>query len=266
MNIFKFELKMNLKSTITWSISVFLIIFAFLALYPAFGIDASYIETMMKSFPKEFLQAFGLGNMNIAQPLGFLGFGFFFVQICLGIQAANYGFSLVSVEERELTADFLLTKPITRINILTGKLLAAITCIVITNAFAWISSFLFLSIYNNGNSYDTNALMLMLIGLLLLQLFFLCVPLAVSLLLRKIKSVLSFSMAFVFGFYVLSAFGGAISDDKISYFTPFKHFEPSYIIENVSLDMPKASISLVLIIISVVVSYILYKRRNIHSI
>ena len=44
----------------------------------------------------------------------------------IALQAANYGYSLVSVEERELTADFLLSKPVGRVQILTSKLLAAL--------------------------------------------------------------------------------------------------------------------------------------------
>ena len=53
-----------------------------------------------------------MNNLDMSSVLGFFSFVFLFCQICLAIQAANYGFSLVSVEERELTADFLLAKPV----------------------------------------------------------------------------------------------------------------------------------------------------------
>ncbi len=73
-------------------------------------------------------------------------------------------------------------------------------------------------------------------------------------------------MGLVFGLYVLSAFGGMIGDDKLTYITPFKHFEANYIITNAAFDAPLALISLCAIIISVVGSYILYAKRNIHSV
>ena len=69
---------------------------------------------MMSSFPKELLIAFGMVDMDWSTILGFFGLVFVFVQICLAIQAANYGFSLVSIEETEWTADFLLSKPVSR--------------------------------------------------------------------------------------------------------------------------------------------------------
>jgi ABC-2 type transport system permease protein len=73
-------------------------------------------------------------------------------------------------------------------------------------------------------------------------------------------------MGLVFGLYVLSAFGGMIGDDKLTYVTPFKHFEANYIVTNAAFDLPLALISLCTIIISVVGSYVLYTRRDIHSV
>ena len=75
---------------------------------------------------------------------------FLFCQICLAIQASNYGFSLVSIEERELTADFLLAKPIGRGKILTAKLLAALAALTITNLSVWASSFFVINLIRDG--------------------------------------------------------------------------------------------------------------------
>ncbi len=76
----------------------------------------------------------------MATVLGFYGFVFLFVQLCLAIQAGNYGFGLVSIEESELTADFLLSKPVSRAQILTGKLLAALTSLLVTALVLWVST------------------------------------------------------------------------------------------------------------------------------
>ena len=77
-------------------------------------------------------------SIDLSTVLGFYSFAFLFTQICLAIQAANYGFSLVSIEERELTADFLLAKPVGRTQILTSKLLAALSGLTITNIVIWV--------------------------------------------------------------------------------------------------------------------------------
>ena len=58
-----------------------------------------------------------------------------------GDPGGNYGFGLVSIEESELTADFLLSKPVSRAQVLTSKLLAALTSLIITDLVVWVTSF-----------------------------------------------------------------------------------------------------------------------------
>jgi ABC-2 type transport system permease protein len=229
-------------------------------LYSGFADQAEAMNRALENFPPELLMAFGMDGLDLGTVLGFFSIVFLFVQLCVSIQAANYGFSLVSVEEREMTADFLLTKPVGRTRIMTSKLLAAIASLAITNLVVWGSSFLFLNVYKGERTYDTKTLILLLITVTFLQLFFLTVGILISLLPR---SVTPFSMGMVFGLYLLNAFGSMIGDDKLSYITPFRHFDPNHIIRNGNYDLPLVMISVSLIIISVVGGYILYSRRNI---
>jgi ABC-2 type transport system permease protein len=265
MNIYKHEFKMNLRSVITWSISIALLLFVFLSLYSSFAADAELLNETMAQMPPELLTAFGMTGLDLATILGFYSLAFLFCQICLAIQAANYGFGLVSVEERDMTADFLLAKPVGRAHILTNKLLAALTGLTITNIVVWISSFVFINMFSAGRPYETNTLLLLLISIIPFQLFFLTVGIVISLLMKRVRSVTSAAMALAFGMYVLSAFGGMLGGDTFDVITPFKHFEPNYIISNGSYDVPRVLLSLAVILISVVGSYLLYQRRNIQT-
>jgi ABC-2 type transport system permease protein len=237
-----------------------------MSIFNSIAIDAATLNEMMAEFPEEFLAAFGMNGIDMSTVLGFFGFIVLFVQLCVAIQAANYGFGLVSVEERELTADFLLTKPVGRPKILTSKLLAALTGLAITSIVVWISSFVVISIFKDGRPYETKTLVLLLLTITFLQLFFLSVGMFISLFKRRIRSVTPYSMGLVFGLYILSAFSGMIGDDKLSNITPFKHFEANSIVINGALDTPLVLLSVSLIIISVIGSYILYTRRDIHSV
>jgi ABC-2 type transport system permease protein len=263
MNIYVHEFRMNLRSVVTWSISLILMIFVVTSISTGFADQAEAMNRALADFPPEFLIAFGMDGLDLGTVLGFFSIVFLFVQLCVSIQAANYGFSLVSVEEREMTADFLLTKPVGRTKILTSKLLAAITSLAITNLVVWVSSFLFLNVYRGERTYDTKTLILLLITVTFLQLFFLTVSMLISLLPKKIRNVTPFSMGMVFGLYLLNAFGGMIGDDIYSYISPFKHFDPNHIIRNGNYDLSLVLISVSLIIISVVGGYLLYTRRNI---
>ena len=266
MNIYKHEFRMHLKSVITWSLSVTALIFVYFSLFPSLAQDAALLNEMMANFPEELLMAFGMNGIDLSSVLGFYSFVFLFAQICLAIQAANYGFSLVSIEERELTADFLLAKPVGRTQILTSKLLAAFSSLTITNIVVWISSFGSSNVFKEGRTYDTKPLLLLLLSIVVFQLLFLTVGLVISLLVKRVRSVTPFSMALAFGMYVLSAFGGMLGDSKLEKITPFRHFEPNFIIQNAAYDVPLVLISVSAILVSLVGSYLLYTRRDIPSV
>jgi len=265
MNIYKHEFRMSIASVVTWSVSLVLLVLAYMSVFGVVAEDAKLLNDMMDKFPKELLMAFGMMNMDMSTILGFYGLVFTFVQVCLAIQAANYGFSLVSIEETEMTADFLLTRPVTRSQILTNKLLAVFTGLTITNIAVWISSIGFISVFGRGETYDTATLLLLLVSIVIFQLTFLSLGLLISLLVKRLRSVMPYSMGLAFGMYVLSAFGGMLGDVKLELITPFKHFEPNYIITNAAYNLPLVAISLVYIVASVAGSYVLYTKRNIQT-
>lgn len=265
MNIFFQEFKLKIKSVIIWSIAVAVVILIYQGAFSSLDADANLMQEMLAQFPDELLMAFGMDNIDLEPVLGFYGVAFTFAQICLAIQASNYGISMVSIEERELTADFLLAKPISRNKILTSKLLAAFLAMTITNASVWISSFAIIELVRGGQDYNSKALVLVLSSIVVFQLVFLTVGLLISLLAKRVRAVTPYSMALSFGMYVLTAFGGMLGDASLEIISPFTHFDPNYMIANVEYDYPLAAISVGAILVSIVASYVLYNRRNIAS-
>ncbi len=265
-NILQNELLMQQRSVIAWSIAVAAVILVFSSLFSGFAQDAALLNEAMAKFPEGLRAAFGLGNTDMSTVLGYYGFLFLFVQICLAIQAAGYGFALVSVEEREWTADFLLAKPVSRAQILTSKLIAALISLTITNAVVWISTFAFLSLFSGGKSYAVTPLLLLLASIVVFQLFFLSVGLAVSLIVKRIRSVTPYSMGLGFGMYVLSAFSGLLGESVLENVTPFKHFDPNYILQHSAYDAPLALVSVSVIVVGLALSYVLYVRRDIPAV
>jgi ABC-2 type transport system permease protein len=80
-----------------------------------------------------------------------------------------------------------------------------------------------------------------------------------------IRSVLSFSLALAFGLYVLNALRSIIGGNLLGLFTPYYHFDPGYILDKGELNLPLVLISVAVIIVSMIASYILYNRRNIRA-
>jgi ABC-2 type transport system permease protein len=266
MNIYKQEFKMILRSVITWSVSIGAIFFLFFSIFSTIAEEMDALNAVMANYPPELLAAFGWNEMDLGSVLGFFAFTISFIQIMIAIQAANYGYGLVSVEERELTADFLLAKPVSRPTILTSKLLAALTGLAITTLVVWVVSFLSVTTFSSGRSFDQGTLVMVLVTIPLLQMFFLSVGVAVSLVVRKVPSVITFSLATVFGMYILAAFGGSLGEDKFDYLTPFKHIEATRIVATGEYDLAKIAISVAVIVLSITASYVLYQRRNIPTV
>ncbi|MFQ5418830.1 MAG: ABC transporter permease [Anaerolineae bacterium] len=265
-NIYKREFKTRRRSVITWSVSAAAVALLYFSIFPSFAKDAALINKTMESFPPEFRAAFGMGDVDFSTIMGFFSFVYFFLQIMLAIQAANYGFGLVSIEERELTADFLMTKPVARVQIMNSKLLAALTSLGVTQVVVWVSVFVFVNAFKGDGTYDAGTLALMLLGLSVFQLFFLTVGLVVSLLVKRVRSVTPYAMGLGFGMYVLGAFGDLGGATTFELIPPFMNFDPKFMIKNGRFDTPLVLISIVVIIVSSAASYWLYLRRDISSV
>lgn len=224
------------------------------------------INQLWSRFPPQLRAAFGLDKLNMSTVLGYVGFLLIFVQLFLAIQAGNYGFGLVSIEENELTADFLLTKPVSRTQVLISKFLAALSCMLLTALVAWASTLVAIALYSGGRAYDPTTLLLLLLNLPVFQLFFLGVGLVVSLIVKRVRSVTPYSLGLAFGAYVLAAFSGMLGEVKLELITPFKHFDPAYIVTNGAWNTPLVLLNVTVTVISLVVSYWLYIRRDIPAV
>ncbi len=104
-----------------------------MAFFPSMSQDSSALDSVMESFPEEMFQALGLREgLSISSLMGYFTLTFTMIQLAIAIQSSNYGFSILSEEERELTADFLMTKPVSRSNIYLSKFFAVFLRFLIT--------------------------------------------------------------------------------------------------------------------------------------
>lgn len=265
-NIFMVELKTYIKSILIWSLSLFAMIYSMMVFYPAFSADVELLDKLMSSYPDALLKAFGMSSgLSMASVLGYFSFTFAFIQLLLAVQAANYGFSILSVEEREFTADFLMSKPVSRNQILTAKFLAAFLALSLTNFVTWIATYSGIELFRDGKPYDLRSLVLLLSTIVLFQLLFLTVGMLISVILERIRNVLSFSLAFAFGTYILNTVRAIVGGELLGFVSPYYYFDPIYILENGALRLPLLVISIVIVMVCIGTTVLLYGRRDINS-
>lgn len=264
MNIFLHELKAYRKSTFIWSLSLMMIVFLFMSFYPSFAKDADAFTKIMEGYPEAVRNALGVSLGSFFTILGFYCFPLTFVTLCGAVQAMNLGTSIVSKEVHEKTADFLLTKPVTRHKVLTAKILAAFTSLVITNVLYIGAASLVLSQVKT-DEYSYKVFLLLSLTLFFIGVIFLAIGIFVSVFVPKIKSVLTVSLAAVFGFYFL----GMLSDpgeDAKRFLSPFKYFDTGFILKNGSYEGAFVLAGAVIIAGTLAASYALYVKKDIHAV
>ena len=264
-SIYRYELRQRWTSVAIWVGSLASLLFIFMAIFPSFSKDIAAMNRLIENFPPELKAAFGMNALDLGTLEGYFGLCIVFCQLCLAIQAANYGLSLVSMEETDLTADFLLTRPLSRSTILTSKIMSALTSLLVTDLLFWGISVASIAIFKGDAPYEQRAINLLLGSVVVFQLLFFSLGLLISLLAKRIRSVTPWSLGLAFGTYVISAFSGIFEDVKLEYLSPFKHFDPGQIIQDLHYDWRFVIVDVAIIVVAIGASYWLYQKRDIAS-
>lgn len=265
MNIFLHELKAYRKSTMIWTFSLVIMMVLFMSLYSSIHADAEAFLKVLKNYPETIRNALGFNEKNFLTVVGFYSFLLSFVTLCASLQAMNLGTSIVSKEVREKTADFLLTKPVTRSQILTAKLMGAVVSLVITNMI-YFAAASFMAFQFKTDDFSMKIFFLLSLTVFFVQLIFLALGMIISVIFQTIKSVLTVSLAVVFAFYFVGMFFDTSGEKVKRYFSPFKYFDTAYIIKHSSYESSFLIAGAAITILAIAASYFIYAKRDIHAV
>ncbi|MGH4140556.1 ABC transporter permease subunit [Clostridium sp.] len=265
MNMFLHEMKAYRKSNIIWTVTLVTLVILMLAMFPAFSKEVETFKKLMEGFPEPVRKALGLSVDSMSSILGFYSYIFLYITLCGAIQAMNLGTSIISKETSGKTVDFLLTKPVTRSKIMTSKLIAAVTCLIITNAIYLVAASIMASIVKTAD-YSYKIFFMISITLFFVQLMFLSLGIIISVMASKIKSVIPISLGTVFAFFFIGMIASTSEDGALRYITPFKYFDTNYIVKNSSYDTTFIIIEIAFIILAINSSYFVYAKKDIHAV
>jgi len=264
MNIFRFEFKQHLRSTLIWSLSYVGVLAMFMSAFPIYRDQMAVLKPLLEGFPPEVLEAVGI-NMNLLfTVLGFYSFILLYIHLMGAMQGMMLGLGIMGKELRLKTADFLYTKPITRTSVYFQKL-GAIFCQLliswsISSLFAWII------ISQFKDQVDGSIFGLLLISNLLLMVLFAAIGVLTSMVLRKLKSVVGISISLVFGFFILSMMQGILDEAWVRFLSPFQYFENTYIFTQGQFEAPLMGMYAGVLLLCSVSAYVLLKQKDIHSV
>lgn len=261
MNMYLHELKANRKFALSWFIAIIAVVFFLVSFYPIFSKEMSDFLQIINNLPEMIRNALGMHSETIGSILGYYSFILTFIIIFGAIQAMIMGLSILSKEMRQRTADFLLSKPVSRFKIVTSKLLACLTILVISNILYFVIFYFILLSFSNA-TFAFNTYVLLTLVLLLMQLLFFSLGVVLSVFMLKIKAILPISLGTVFGFYLLSTF----TEDKLRVLMPFQYFKATDILLKTSYELRYLFLSLGIIAVFICVTYIVYKNKDIDAV
>jgi ABC-2 type transport system permease protein len=180
------------------------------------------------------------------------------------VQAMNLGTGITSREVRERTADFLFTRPISRMSVLSQKLLTVFLLILVTDLVFMAADWALIQAVID-DPFRLGTFMTSTSSLVLIQLFFISFGFLLGTILRRIKSVIAVSLPAVFGFYVVGLLDTVVGE-KIKYMTPFKSFNVNLLTAGGSYETGILVYLAVLSIAALATSFVVYKKKDIPTI
>ncbi|WP_337102084.1 ABC transporter permease subunit [Paenibacillus sp. YIM B09110] len=263
MNIFVRELKSYRKSIIFWSIGIILLVASGMNKYEATA-SGGQLDSVMDDMPKALKALMGSGDLDLSKASGYYGILVVYFLLMATIHGAMLGANIIAKEERDRTAEFLFAKPVSRTAVVTAKLLGALANILLLNIVTWASSVAIVGNYSKGEAVNGDIAIVMA-GMLLLQLLFLVIGTAIAAAYANPKKAASLATGILLITFILSI-AIDLNDqlETLRVFTPFKYFEAKDIMYGGGLNIVFVLLSIVLIAVLTVITYILFKKRDLH--
>lgn len=265
MNIVKQEMRMARAAAIGFTLGMLTLFTIFLMFFDTFKGSAAILDTVLKNFPPEFKAAFGFSDINLSDINGYITFLFNYVILIGAVFGMKLGVGVLSEEGRTKTADFLLSKPIKRTQIVTGKLVAVLLTLALQNIIVFVVCLSEVSLLIK-DVVSTEVLMLLTLSILLIQLFFVGVGMLLSVLLNRIKNVMPITLGVVFLFFIIELINQSLLDKNLTYLTPFSYFKGADLLANRSFDLIYLSLDLAVFIGFTFISYVIYQKKDVHAV
>lgn len=260
MTILKAEVRRGAKALILWTAVIGLLLGVCILIYPEMESQMNEISGMFSEMGS-FSAAFGMDRVNFGEFMGF------FAVECgnvLGLGGALFGALLgigaLAGEEKEGTAEFLLTHPVSRRRVLLQKLGAVFLQILILNgAVLGIS---IVSALMVGETPEGKTFALLFLAYLILQMEIASVCFGISAFLSRGGQGLGLGIAALA--YFLNIVANLTRDAAfLKYITPFGYAEGADIVSSGSLNGGYLAAGLALALLGIGAAFFWYQRKDI---
>ncbi len=261
MTLVKHELRQGKAAFLIWTASIGFLVVICVFLFPEMKGQMDSVNDMFASMGS-FTRAFGMDRLNFGTLTGFyavecgniLGLGgAFYASLCAA--------GVLSKEEKDKTAEFLLMHPVSRKRVISEKLIAVFIQITAMNIMIYVLSIG--SIAAVGETIPWKEISLIHLAYYLLQMELAGICFGISAFLRKGSVGAGLGIAAMMYFLNLIANIADVAE-FLKYITPFGYCEGADIMSNGSLDGVMVFVGTVIGIGGIAIAYFYYTKKDIH--
>ena len=260
MTIVRHELRLGRKAFIIWSGAVGFLLVVCIFLFPEMKGEMDSISTTFSDMGS-FTAAFGMDKLNFGTLVGYyaiecgnvLGLGgAFFASLCAA--------SILCREEKERTAEFLLTHPVSRVRIITEKLIAVMLQVVAMNLIVFVLSIA--SMAAVGESIPWKEVTLLHLAFLIMQIELSGICFGISAFMHK--GSIGVGLGVTFMLYFMNLISNITEKAKgLKYITPFAYCDGATIVSELKIDAVKVAIGMIICAAGITAAYLKYTKKDI---
>lgn len=260
MTILKLELKRGKLSLLIWTLSIGFMVLICMMMFPEMKGKTDSVSDMFSSMGS-FTAAFGMDKISLGEIMGFYGIE---CGNILGLGGAFFagllGISALANEEKNHTAEFLLTHPVSRARVVFEKLAAIITQLFLMNiVIILISVISFAAI---GEEFPLKEFALLHLAYFLLQLQISAVCFGISAFIKRGSLGIGLGLSAVFYFLNIIA---NISEQAefLKHLTPFSYADSAGILSEASLDLSYLIPGMIYGLLGTGLAFFYYSRKDV---
>lgn len=257
--LYKHEMKLLYKTLLIWTLAVGGMCFICILLFNSMKEE---MEGMAESFSQmgAFADAFGMSQLSIATLEGFYATEVGTVHsLGAAMFAAIISMIMLSKEEDGHTSEFLFTLPVSRAKVITSKLIAVITNVIIFNVSS-VGAYT-LGIVILGEEIDFDRLLLYHGMQLLMHLEISGICFGLSAFMKKNK--LGLGLGIVMLFYAFDLMARVIPDlSDCKLLSPFSYSNAADIFSTGEAEVPALVLGMAVMVVCVIAAYVRYGKRD----
>jgi len=264
LNLLIKELKNNLKGTIITSlVVVFYIAFSF-CVYSVMKENILKVTDFYSAIPESFRVALNFHLNQWNNVLGYyVTYFVYYVPIIAGCYSIIMGTKLLSKEEQNKTAEFLLSRPVSRDQIISSKIITFFIHILGINLLAFLTGLFGCGIVTDWD-FNIQSLLILHTYAFLMCWFFGILGFFITVLMRRAKAITGIGIGILLGTYffdmMIRVFGKV---QFLLYLTPFKYINLEAHSPDYGFDAWRLIYFIGISGLLIILSYVFYRRKDI---